>query len=179
MSVIIRPQLIGDTDHVRAVLTAAFADGGRAATLAESLLDGPSRAALVAEVDGEVVAHAQLSRSWLDAPHSLVEVRVLSPVGVAPEWQGQGVGAQLVLEALARAEATRAPLVWLEGWPDYYARFGFTRGRDRGFRAPSERIPSPAFQVATLSAWEPWMVGGLVLPDTFWVHDMVGVRDQD
>lgn len=176
---IIRPQLIGDTDHVRAVLTAAFADGGRAATLAESLLDGPCRAALVAEVDGEVVGHAQLSRSWLDAPRQLVEVRVLSPVGVAPQWQGQGIGAQLVSDALARAEATGAPLVWLEGWPDYYPRFGFTRGGDRGFRAPSDRIPAPAFQVATLPAWEPWMVGGLVLPDTFWVHDMVGQRKLD
>ncbi|HET6876377.1 MAG TPA: N-acetyltransferase [Jatrophihabitans sp.] len=179
MKVIIRPQLIGDTDHVRALLTDAFADGGRVATLAEALLDGPSRAALVAEVDGEVVGHVQLARSWLDAPRALVEVRVLSPLGVAPEWQGQGVGALLVQEAMERAEATGAPLVWLEGWPDYYFRFGFTRGVDRGFRAPSDRIPAPAFQVATLPAWQPWMVGGLVLPDTFWVHDMVGLRDLD
>lgn len=179
MDAVIRPQLIADTDHVREVLTAAFRDGGRAATLAESLLDGPSRVALVAEVDGDVVGSVQLSHSWLDAPRRLVDVLALSPLGVAPKYQRRGIGTALVRAAVAAARERDVPLVWLEGQPDYYPRFGFHRGGELGFRAPSERIPATAFHVLTLSTWEPWMVGGLVYPDTFWAHDCVGLRGLD
>jgi putative acetyltransferase len=41
---------------------------------------------------------------------------------------------------------------------------------------PSLRFPDAAFQVATLSGYEPWMTGTLVYPDTFWAHDCVGLR---
>lgn len=172
----IRQQVLGDTDHVWEVLTAAFGDGGRAAGLAEALLEGPSRVALVAENDGEVVGAIQLSHSWLDASRALVDVLVLSPLGVAPHRQREGIGAELVSAALDAARERETPLVWLEGQPQYYPRFGFTRGGERGFRAPSHRIPPTAFFVLTLPSWQPWMTGGLVYPDEFWAHDCVGPR---
>lgn len=172
----IRPQVLADTDQVWEVLTAAFNDGGRAARLAEALLERPSRVALVAEDDGEIVGAVQLSHSWLDAPRALVDVLVLSPLGVAPHRQGQGIGAELVTAALDAAHDREAPLVWLEGQPAYYPRVGFVRGGERGFRPPSERIPAAAFFVATLPGWQPWMTGGLVYPDEFWAHDCVGPR---
>lgn len=170
----IRPQVLGDTDHVWELLNAAFADGGRVARLAEALLDSSSRIALVAEQDGEIVAHLQLSRSWLDAPTRIVDVLVMSPVAVAPRRQRKGVGSRLIKAGMAEAERQGAPLVWLEGDPNLYPPFGFRPGGERGFRAPSERIPPASFLVATLSAWRPWMVGGLVYPDAFWIHDCVG-----
>jgi putative acetyltransferase len=170
----IRPQVLNDTDHVWELLNEAFADHGRVAGLAEALLDSSSRIALVAEHDGEVVGHLQLSRSWLDAPTQLVDVLVMSPVGVAPRWQRQGIGSRLIEAGMAEAEGQGAPLVWLEGDPNLYPPFGFRPGGERGFRAPSERIPAEAFLVATLRAWRPWMVGGLVYPDAFWIHDCVG-----
>ena len=172
----IRPQVLGDTDHVWELLSAAFGDSGRAARLSEALLNGPSRVALVADDDGEVVGHVQLSHSWLDAPSALVDVLVLSPLGVAPHRQGEGIGGALVTAALDAARDRDAPLVWLEGEPTYYPKFGFTRGRERGFRAPSDRIPDAAFFVATLETWQPWMIGALVYPDEFWAHDSVGPR---
>jgi putative acetyltransferase len=69
-----------------------------------------------------------------------------------------------------------APLVFLEGDPGYYPRFGFARGATPGFSPPSERIPDRAFQVATLTSWEPWMTGALVYCELFWQHDAVGLR---
>jgi len=176
MEINVRPQVLADTDRVWDLLVAAFGDGGRTARLAEALLDGPSRIALVAEDgEGEIVGHVQLSLSWLDADERLVDdVLVLSPIGVAPDRQRQGVGRQLVTSALAEAERRGAPLVWLEGEPTYYPEFGFVRGAERGFRPPSARIPNEAFLVSTLSAWQPWMVGSLVYPDVFWQHDSVG-----
>jgi putative acetyltransferase len=172
----IRPQVLSDTDHVWDLLSAAFADGGRAARLAEALLDRSSRIALVAEADDSVVGHLQLSRSWLDTARRVVEVLVMGPVGVSPDWQRQGIGTQLIETGMHEAETREAPLVWLEGDPRIYPPFGFSRGGERGFRAPSVRIPAASFLVATLPKWEPWMVGGLVYPDEFWIHNCVGPR---
>jgi putative acetyltransferase len=68
--------------------------------------------------------------------------------------------------------------VFLEGSPDYYPRLGFARADERGFTSPSVRIPGPAFQVAVLSAWRPWMTGALVYGEAFWALDCVGLRGQ-
>jgi putative acetyltransferase len=68
------------------------------------------------------------------------------------------------------------PLVFLEGHPTYYPRFGFRRAIDMGFAAPSVRIPSDAFMVYPLPCYESWMTGALVYPDAFWRNDAVGLR---
>jgi putative acetyltransferase len=179
MGPIVRPQVLADTDAVRAILTDAFADDGHVATLAEALLDGPSRVALVAEAGDEVAGHVQLSRSWLDAPRRLVDVLVLSPLGVAPRHQGTGLGAQLVRAALKAAATMKTPLVFLEGDPGFYGRLGFERADKLGFTSPSVRIPEAAFQVAPMAGWKRWMTGALVYSDVFWTHDAVGLRSTD
>lgn len=174
-----RPQRPEDRGGVREVLTTAF---GRAvvADLAEGLQDAAAGAhgvSLVAELDGTVVGHVQLSRSWVDAPERLLEVLVLSPLGVAPARQRKGIGGQLVTRALAEAARLAAPLVFLEGSPNYYPRFGFEPGSQHGFTAPSVRIPDAAFQVVILPSYEPWMRGALVYTELFWALDCVGLRD--
>ena len=134
-------------------------------------------ASLVAERDGSLVGHVQLSRSWLDARERLVEVLALSPLSVHPDAQGRGVGTALIAAALDRATELGAPAVFLEGSPDYYGRRGFVRASKLGFTRPSVRIPDVACQVALLPAYEPWMIGALVYCDPFWVKDTVGLRD--
>jgi putative acetyltransferase len=164
---------------VRGLLTAAFADDGGVAGLAEALharVDRPRECALVAESDGQLVGHAQLSRAWIDAQPALVEALVLSPLGVAPTHQRRGIGRALCDAAVARAGLLQAPAVFLEGDPGYYGRLGWQRARDRGFGAPSVRIPEPGFQVVLLPTWQPWMVGAVVYNDTFWALDFVGLR---
>lgn len=47
----------------------------------------------VAELRGQVVGHVQLSKSWLDAPKRLVEVLVLSPLGVVPSTSDTALAA--------------------------------------------------------------------------------------
>jgi putative acetyltransferase len=69
------------------------------------------------------------------------------------------------------------PAVFLEGSPVYYPRFDFMPAVQLGFRKPSLRIPDAAFQVITLPAYEPWMTGTVVYAETFWRHDVVGIRD--
>jgi putative acetyltransferase len=184
---IIRPLQPSDAETVRRLLTAAF---GRpsVATLAEELRRSDAhRAALVATApneaatapnEAEVIGCVQLSCGWLDAPSELVEVLVLSPLGVLPALHRRGIGAALVRAAIATATELGSPLLFLEGSPRYYPRFGFQQAGPHGFLRPSIRIPEPAFQVIKLPSWQPWMVGALVYPEAFWRHDAVGRREE-
>ncbi len=178
MDMQIREQHPDDAAAVRRVLTDAFADDGHVADLAEALLARPDRPgpALVADVDGAIAGHVQLSRSWVDAAPALVEVLVLSPVGVAPTHQRHGIGRALCAAAVEQARQLGAPAVFLEGDPGYYSRLGWERADGHGFTAPSVRIPDVAFQVILLPGHESWMTGALVYNDTFWHFDGVGLR---
>lgn len=179
----LREELPDDRGAVRELHMAAFGDHGRVvADLVDTLRDTMAAGAglsLVAERDGRIAGHVMFTRSLLDAPRRLVEVQVLSPVAVVPEHQRQGIGSALIRDGL-RVMAERGwPLVFLEGNPAYYHRFGFLPGGEHGFRKPSLRIPDPAFQVLPLPRYEPWMTGTLVYAEPFWRHDAVGLRDPD
>jgi putative acetyltransferase len=178
---IIRAQHTADAVVVRQLLTSAFKDAGRVADLAETLARRPDRPvpALVAEVDATLVGLVQLSRGWIDADRQLVEVLILSPLGVLPTHQRRGTGRALCDAAVQQARQLDAPAVFLEGNPAYYARLGWQRADARGFTTPSTRIPDAAFQVVVLPSWQPWMVGAVVYNDTFWALDFVGLRDQN
>lgn len=179
----IRREEPGDEATVRGVVLAAFGPGKEVvADLVDALRTssaGVAGMSYLAEVDGVPVGHVMLTRSRLDAPRRLLDVLVLSPLGVVPSHQRRGIGSALVRHALAEAEAAGAPLVFLEGSPTYYSRLGFVAAGELGFRAPSLRIPPPAFQVLPLPAYEPWMTGTLVYAEIFRVFDCVGLRDPD
>lgn len=133
----------------------------------------------VATVDDRVVGHVLLSATRVDAPRRIVDVLSLSPLGVVPEFQCQGIGTQLIAYALDAADNQGVPLVFLEGSPRYYGTRGFEGASAVGFRSPSLRIPEAAFQVARLSAHEPWMTGTFVYSEAFWAFDCVGLRDPE
>lgn len=178
----IREERPEDHDQIRRLHTAAFAPhDGRVAGLVDALREGlPATSGLsLAAIDGEaVVGHAMFTRSLVDAPAKLVEVQVLSPIGVLPERQRRGIGSMLVTTGLKMLNARGVPLVFLEGSPIYYRRFGFVGGAELNFRKPSLRIPDAAFQVKVLDAYEAWMTGTLVYSSTFWDLDFVGLRER-
>jgi putative acetyltransferase len=172
---------MSDWSAVRKVHLIAFEDHGQAvANLVDDLRDAVARGeglSLVAEERDEVVGHVMFSPSLLDAPKRLIRVQVLSPIGVLPACQKQGVGTMLIRRGLELLVERSVPLVFLEGPPAYYSRFGFQPAADQGFRKPSLRIPDAAFQVLPLPTYEPWMTGTLVYAEPFWRHDCVGLRD--
>ncbi len=172
-----------DRQAVRNLHLAAFGDHGKVvAELVEGLrrsLTPDTGLSLVAEQAGEVVGHVMFTRSLLDAPRRLVDVQVLSPIGVLPGLRGRGIGSALIRRGLEKMTKMSVPVVFLEGPPGYYSRFGFRAGGAQGFRKPSLRIPDDAFQAVRLPAYEPWMSGTLVYSATFWEHDAVGLRDPE
>jgi putative acetyltransferase len=178
----VRAEATSDGPAVRAVQIAAFTDHGQeVANLVDDLRELLARGeglSLVAEDGDEIVGHVMFTQSLLDAPKRLVPVQVLSPVGVEPARQRQGVGTAMVRRGLELLAERGVPLVFLEGAPAYYSRFGFLPACEHGFRKPSLRIPDEAFQVFLLPAYEPWMTGTLVYAEPFWRHDLVGLRDR-
>ena len=131
----------------------------------------------VAELDGEIVGQVLYTSAILDGPDRLVDVLVLSPIGVRVDLHGHGIGSRMINETMATIERSRPEqLVFLEGSPRYYPRFGFEPGGSVGFRKPSTRIPDPAFMVRRLPGHDPSIVGTVVYPDAFWRTDSVGLR---
>ena len=166
---------------MRSVVEEAFAAKG---ALVGELVDALRRSpdwidglSFVAVEDGRLVGHVMFTRSLLDAPRRLVDVLVLSPLSVRPHAQRRGIGSALVRHSLAEVTRRPEPLVFVEGDPAYYRRFGFVEARSLGFRRPSLRIPEAAFQVLPLDGHEPWMTGTLVYSRAFWDLDCVGLRD--
>lgn len=180
---VVRREDEADAEAVRQVHLAAFAGHGpQVADLVDALREtiSPSRGvSLVAEEDDEVVGHVMFSSSLLDTEARLVEVQVLSPLGVRPDWQGRGFGSELVRAGLEVMSEQGWPVVFLEGDPGYYARFGFRGGGELEFRKPSLRIPDAAFQALCLPSYEEWMTGTLVYSEVFWRFDAVGLRRRD
>lgn len=166
--------------EARAVCIDAFGDPGIPA-----LLDGLRSSwswhddlAFVAEVDGSIAGMVLYSSAFIDAPDRVVDVLVLSPLGVRRAQQRHGIGSRLVTESLQTVAATRPePLVFLEGIPSYYPRFGFRIAGDMGFTPASVRIPRPAFMAYPLPNYDPSVRGALVYPDVFWRTDSVGLRE--
>lgn len=174
---LMRPE---EFDTMRDLSVAAFDGDPQIRVLLDNLNESwawVDELSFVAELDGELVGQVLYTHALLDAPNRLVDVLVLSPVGVRPDQQNGGIGSHLIRESLICLTARSEPLVFLEGSPRYYPRFGFQRASDLGFKAPSDRIPSDAFMVHRLPTYESWMTGALVYPDAFWRADAVGLRD--
>lgn len=178
---VIRQEQAEDHQAVREVHRQAFGDGERVPTLVDALRAAQTSFAplsLVAAVGERVVGHVMLSFCRLDALPRLVDVVSLSPLGVLPEFQRQGIGTRLVAHGLAEADSLGIPLVFLEGSPHYYGKRGFADATNLGFHPPTLRYPPGTFQVAKLSSYEEWMTGTFVYSDTFWALDCVGLRGE-
>jgi putative acetyltransferase len=92
-------------------------------------------------MDG-IVGHAMFTPSLLDAPRKLVPVSVLSPVGVLTRHQRQGVGSAIIHRGLEILTERSVPVVFLEGSPSYYPRFGFEPVLTTVFGSPRCGFPT-------------------------------------
>lgn len=176
--VTVRTMRAEEFDAMRATSIAAF-DDPSIGTLLDALRESwawEDQFSFVAVEKDVIVGQVLYTRAILDAPDRLINVAVLSPIGVLPERQGDGIGQRLILETMPVLDAAGVPVVFLEGDPRYYERVGFEQAVPHGFRKPSERIPDYGFQFHRLSGFDPAWRGTLVYPDAFWRTDSVGLR---
>jgi putative acetyltransferase len=151
---IVRPELPEERPVSIEVERSAFGQPLEA-SIVEAVRDAPGSFALVADDDGVVIGHVQMSRAWVGTD----EVLALGPIAVSPERQGAGTGAALVAAALEEARRRDEAVVILLGSPDYYGRLGFrpatTLGLANPFAGAHEDgfvIEEHDFQVAVLDA---------------------------
>ena len=141
-----------DLDQIHELHRQAFS-GPHEAELVDAIRSGPTfvpELSLVAVTDdGSVLGHVLVSQIELHPEDEAAERRTvlaLAPLAVLPQHQARGIGAALVAEALAMADAREEPMVAVLGAPSFYARFGFIAAADHGMRSPYDDA-GEAFQV--------------------------------
>ena len=127
----IRPELATDREVSLEVEREAFGEPEEAA-IVEVVRDLDGSFALVADDDGAIVGHVQMSRAWI----GVEPVLSLGPIGVLPARQGEGIGSSLVRAALQAARERGETAVILLGSQAFYPRFGFRAGSTFGLREP-------------------------------------------
>ena len=125
---IIRDERTGDEAGIRALTRDAFAghshsDGSEPDIIDRLRTAGMLTLSLVAEKDGEIIAH--LAMSPVSIEDGTADWYGLGPLSVRPGEQLKGNGSRLVREALRRLEQRAAGGCVVAGDPDYYGRFGF------------------------------------------------------
>jgi putative acetyltransferase len=170
--VLIRRETERDADVIRAITTAAFAQGRPPsqpppeAELIDDLRACPAwlpALSLVAVTPaGEPIGHVLGTRGHVGQD----PVLALGPLSVRPDRQQNGVGSALMHAVLGAADALSEPLVALLGDPAYYRRFGFELSTVYQI-TPSRPQWQPHFQVRVLSEYQPRLRGTFTYPEPF------------
>ena len=143
MSVEIRGVTPSDLNEVLSVQREAFGEPVEA-EIVRTVRGLEGSFGLLAEENGSVVGHVQLSRASVGAD----PVLALGPIGVIPAQQRRGIGSMLIRAALEEARAREEIAVILLGSPAFYPRFGFVAGATYGLRNPYSGMQEPGFVVA-------------------------------
>jgi putative acetyltransferase len=166
----IRAERPGDCDAITAVVAAAFGSQ-REARLPAAIRASSnfvSDWSLVADLNERIVGHVMVSYAALVGENEQHRIASLSPLSVAPDVHGRGIGSALVRAVIARVDRAGEPLIVLEGSPTYYGRFGFESSVARGIQITlPEWAPPEAAQVLRLQNYDPSIRGHLVYPPAF------------
>jgi putative acetyltransferase len=170
--VLIRRETESDADVIRAITTAAFAQGRPKsqvvpeATLVDELRATPAwlpALSLVAVTPaGEPIGH--VLGTWAHVGQD--PVIALGPLSVRPDRQHNGVGSALMHAVLGAADALDEPLVALLGDPAYYRRFGYELSTVYQITPPKPEW-QPHFQVRVLTRYHPRLRGTFTYPEPF------------
>ena len=169
---LIRRETERDADVIRAITTAAFAQGRPPsqvvpeARLIDELRASPAwlpALSLVAVTPaGEPIGHVLGTRGHVGPD----PVLALGPLSVRPDRQQNGVGSALMHAVLGAADALGEPLAALLGDPAYYRRFGFELSTVYQITPPQPEW-QPNFQVRVLTGYQPRLRGTFTYPEPF------------
>ncbi len=124
----IRYEQAGDQDAIHTVQSEAFGQPNEAELVENLRASGKALLSMVAVLEEKIVGHVLFSlvhvRNMKNEGEEFEAVG-LAPVAVLPGYQREGIGSQLIREALAELRKTGHELVFVLGHPEYYPRFGF------------------------------------------------------
>lgn len=100
-------------------------EGDETAALAGAFLSLPETISVNATRDGKVVGNI-LFTPFVFKEHADKKCFLLAPLGVLPDYQGHGVGKELVQNGVKCLKSIGADAVFVLGVPTYYPKHGFT-----------------------------------------------------
>ncbi len=160
----IRNTDVSERAAIRSVHERAFGDQGREiADLVSGLLDDETAVpllSLAAEIEGRMVGHVLFTAVRLQSDGRSVASRILAPLGVVSEQQGEGIGGALIREGLRRLASSGVELVFVLGHPGYYSKFGFRPAGVLGLDAPYP-IPDEHRDAWMVQALKPGVIGNV------------------
>jgi putative acetyltransferase len=169
----IRDETPADVQQIQALTITAFLHARYTSHTEQHIVTalrsaGALTLSLVAEMGGVLVGHVAVS------PVSISDGAVgwfgLGPISVGPRHQRQGVGSQLMREALRALRARGACGCVVLGEPEYYGRFGFVADPD--LILPG--VPPEYFQAVSFDSSRPQ--GTVTYHSAFNAGDADGAR---
>lgn len=146
-NLLIRPESAEDIDAIYALNAAAFGSESEARLVnllrkSEAFIPGLS---LVAELNSKIVGHILFTRiKIISDDQQEYPSLALAPMAVAPGFQQQGIGSQLVIQGLEQTKALGHASVIVLGHEKYYPRFGFIPTTHWNIRSPFD-VPAAVF----------------------------------
>lgn len=108
-----------------------------------------------------VVGHGLLSPVMIRGNRHTTTIVALAPLAVAPDWQGQGVGSQLLSELETRARLAGFAAISVVGDMNYYGSRGYVMAEDFAIHN-SLPVPMGSHLIKPLTAGALAHVGGML-----------------
>lgn len=105
-----------------------------------------------------IIGYILLTKAEIANVKLQVNAAILAPLAVHPAYQAQGIGTQLIAQALMQQRTAGVDLIFVLGYPSYYAKQGFTPAGQYGFTAPY-LIPVEHADAWMLQALKPEIIG--------------------
>lgn len=121
------------------------AEGEETAQLAKDFLSHPDTISISVKRAGQVAGNV-LFTPFVFQDHPDTKCYLLAPCGVSPEYQGHGVGKELMETSIEHLKSIGTDAVFVLGVPAFYPRYGFS--------PTDKQTPYPDL----LTALEAWMV---------------------
>lgn len=155
MDITIRQEETKDYSAVEVLVKAAFANEVMSDHTEHLLVNRLRKSSafvpelsLVAVHAGKLVGHILLTKINIKEGNVLHPSLALAPVSVHPDFQGKGIGGQLILRSHQIATAMGFASIVLLGHQDYYPRFGYEPCRKYGIELPFQAPDSCCMVIA-------------------------------
>jgi len=145
----VRVERTSDMQGIRQVNLDAF-ETSVEADLVDALRErGAFMISLVAVEREQIVGHIMFSEVEIRSGNQIHTELGLAPMAVRKDYQGKGVGSNLITAGLEACRKAGYRGVIVLGHPKYYPRFGFKPASNYGFKFPMD-VPDEAFMALEL-----------------------------
>lgn len=133
------PYELNDFSEVKHILDRAFDDTNQSDNFSVlgRIEDSKNYSRFVVKDDNKLIAYLGYAHRTIRYLGEFFTAASIGPVVVSASAQKNGIGSFLMREALKHIERSGIEIAYIQGIPDYYQRFGFTKYLDKSKRVIS------------------------------------------